>query len=599
MNPASEFQVPERFQVQELLVENDAEVVYRAVDRTLLREVILKRPGPGLERTLLETGDADRALREARALAQVQHPGVARLIDVIECPGGPLLVMEPIAGETLADRLEREGALAPEQVARLGAELAGALAAVHEIGAVHRGLSTANILIKPDGSACLAGFLFAKFSKASMGISSISYSARPDWPDRPNQPDEAPRVRPSHPAPEQLYGQSADARSDLFGLGCVLFWALTGRDPFGNMLANGWTPPIDPRQIRREVPKPLAAIVLKCLARSPLGRYQSAAELSDALAESMLEKRSPVRSGPWVRYGSLAALLLVLAVAGFLLFDRDEPAGMGFRGAPPELARTEREKVGEYSASFGKSYALLIGINEYQDPYWRRLANAERDITDLEGALLAKKEWEDWEVRRLKGEDATWKGISDALEDLEKKAGRDDRILIYFAGHGVSHEYSDESGWLIPFDGLHQSAEAPRSERNWLHFDDINRFFTHSRAKHILLSMDCCFSGIAAQGTRGSVEAESYSEAYLTRKAHIILAAGRRDQEVADGNAGGHSPFAQAFLDALEREETALTSSELFVAIQKYCRQNGLEQVPVLEHVKGSDGEFVFFLKPR
>src|SRR6185295_18457358 len=86
-----------------------------------------------------------------------------RLLDVMETPGGPMLVIEPVEGETLADRFERGGPLAPAEIQALGIRLCDALEAVHAVGVVHRGVSAENIVLRADGTPCLAGFVFAKF----------------------------------------------------------------------------------------------------------------------------------------------------------------------------------------------------------------------------------------------------------------------------------------------------------------------------------------------------------------------------------------------------------------------------------------------------
>lgn len=167
--------IPERFEILEQVTETAGELVLRARDRVLLREVLLKLPGPGLTALLEENQDHRRALREARALARLQHPGVLRLVDVIETPRGPLLVMDPVAGETLAERIRQSGPLDSEDVRTLGIGLASALTAVHDVGVVHRGLSMENVILKDDGSPCLAGFFLAKFGDASLQVSSLIY----------------------------------------------------------------------------------------------------------------------------------------------------------------------------------------------------------------------------------------------------------------------------------------------------------------------------------------------------------------------------------------------------------------------------------------
>src|SRR5262245_64977388 len=214
--------LPERFEVLEELASGETEVLWRARDRVLLREVVLKRPGPGLAAAFRSRDAREQVLQEARALARVRHPAVVRLLDAIETPEGPLLVLEPAPGETLAEVLARDGRLAPREVVAIGERLAGALEALHAAGVVHRGISAENVVLDAAGAASIGGIHFAKLAGDGTGFdTSIQYrgsSAVLDAQAGAPAPG-APRAQPAHPAPEQLRGEPADARADVFGLG--------------------------------------------------------------------------------------------------------------------------------------------------------------------------------------------------------------------------------------------------------------------------------------------------------------------------------------------------------------------------------------------
>lgn len=602
------FQAPERYEIQETLVENEGEILYRGRDRVLLREVILKRPGPGLASTLMETGDTPRALREARALAQVQHPGVVRLIDVVECPGGPLLVMEPIPGETLAERLEREGRLEPEEIARIATGLAGALEAVHGIGAVHRGLSVANIMIQPDGQPCLAGFLFAKFAKSSLGISSISYAPRQDESGQLDRsiPGPKAKVLPSHPAPEQLYSQAADARSDVFGLGSVLYRCLTGSEAFPDMLTSGWTPPKKPEELGLLLPRSLTEIIFKCLARSPLGRYQSAAELKHAIETCSLTD-SPISLRPGRR--TVLAGVVVLAIAATLIGSlingpQDKKNGQsgsasiaGANGASNGSASASTGNAPPYSEHYENSYALLIGISNYEDETWHDLNNAVADVEAIANRL-EQMPWENWQITRLLNEDATREGILAALNALKNDKGINDRLFIYYAGHGEAHEESNESGFLIPTDAQHTDTDKNRTR--WIRFDEINNHvFRETRAKHVLVAMDCCYSGRISSYRSSAISAVKQSHPDLMNPAYVVIASGRPNERVEDGIPGKNSPFARAFLlaldQALESDQSVLKSTSLYTRIDEYFTANLVGHSPMKHEY--TPYQFLFFLK--
>ncbi len=248
----------ERYEPLETLHTGAGRVEQRARDRTLGREVLLVRR----ERATLagEPGGDGRALREARALAK-------------------------------------------------------ALAALHATAAVHRDESEANVLLRPEGGVCLRGFRLAK-PLVREAQTSLVYRGR----SSAAQDGAARADLPTYPAPEQLEGEAASPRSDLFALGCVLYRALTG-EPAQAAPLEGWRRPQDPTRLRPQVPRGLARLVMACLAHSPLHRPRSAAELAAALrnlgeTHGTRERRAP-RAWP-VAVAGACALLALAAGAWFL-----------------------------------------------------------------------------------------------------------------------------------------------------------------------------------------------------------------------------------------------------------------------------------------
>jgi len=568
-----------RYQVLDSRVVGDREEM-RARDCTLGREVTLVRCS---EHPLVAGADGAARLREARALASLDHPGVQRLYDVLDEVPGPILVLEPVAGEMLATRLGQHEKLTPSEVRALGLELCNALGAIHAAGVVHRDVSASNVVIGVDGKARLVGFRLAK-PFAPLAGTSIRYGSGSTGSDAADV-----RSLPTHPAPEQYRGESASPRTDLFALGCVLYRALTGCDAFAGSIDRTWVQPPDPRTFAPDAPRALAACLRACLAPSPVGRPQSAAELARALDDT----KSPrvARARGWYATAALA----VVASAGALLtfhywptpVDGDGPRGLGVLSAPTS--------IGSLRTGFEHSRALLIGIGgAYRANGFPPLTNAVADVEKLKDALEARP-GDNWSVRMLTEEQATFDGIRSALAELENELGPEDRVFIFFAGHGESHPNSRSSGWLIPADAKPQRDDPART--NWLHFDTLLTFMKDAPAKHVLLAMDCCYGGRIAE--MRALSGRAYEDRYTTQPARVVMAAGRADQQVQDSGAdGAHSPFARVFLDALGELDSSFTSSQIHADLQRAFESEGLQQTPVLAHLPGaSAGEFVFLAR--
>lgn len=582
-------QIAGRYEVLETLFADERGEELRARDLTLGREVLLVRRPCAVQ--LDGRAAVERALREARALAGLRHAAIQKLHDVLEDESGPTLVLEPVAGETLEARLAREKKLEPEEVRRLGIELADALATVHAAGAVHRDVGERTIVLRGDGSPCLTGFRLAKPATLS-GATSIQYGQVQESGGCKERV-----VLPLHPAPEQLAGESASARTDLFALACVLYRALTGREAMADHLAGGWRQPTDPARLVPGTPPVLAKLILAGLARSPIGRPQSAIELRDALrAEKPAGPKTaekPGQSRPSVaRLGASLAALVAVALLGWQFWPRASPIASE-RGLAPSNA-TARAPDARFEPSFRKTHALLIGIGEaYEGSGFPPLANAARDVQALDESLRALPA-DHWEPRILLDGAATQQGILNALYELEDALEPEDRVLIYFAGHGEPHERSETSGWLIPADGK-SLAKDPNARTSWLQFETLKTFLANAAAKHVLLAMDCCYSGRMASSR--SAGASEYKQRFLTEPAVVLLASGRPNEKVSDGVTNGHSPFAEVFLESLAVRQGGLTSSTLYNRMSERFTERGLPQKPTIACPENRVlGEFVFLL---
>ena len=256
--------------------------VYRAVDTRLDRKVAVK---------VCSEHFSARFDREARALAALNHLHICTLFDV----GPDYLVMELLEGRTLAERI-RDGPLEPADVLRFGAQIADALADAHAAGIVHLDLKPGNIMVTRGNVKVL------DFGLAQMAT------------DAGRTPTRAIIGTPAYMAPEQLEGQEADARSDLFALGLVLFEMASGKLPFpgkslGGMLDTGGAVTIPPlSRVHPGLPAGLDKLIARLLEQNPAKRLQSAAEVRDQLQELERTPRANTKA-----LAGAAALALLLA----------------------------------------------------------------------------------------------------------------------------------------------------------------------------------------------------------------------------------------------------------------------------------------------
>jgi tRNA A-37 threonylcarbamoyl transferase component Bud32 len=250
-----------------------------------------------------------RFLREARAAARLQHDHVVPIYYVGEDGGVPFFVMPLLPGETLEDRLRRESALPPAEVLRVGREAAEGLAAAHAAGLVHRDVKPSNLWLEaPSGRVKVLDFGLAREAGSADGLTR----------------DGAVVGTPGYLAPEQADGRPADTRCDLFGLGCVLYRAATGRPPFGGQTSVAllravaeFDPPA-PSAVRPGVPAVLSDLILRLLEKDPADRPASAREVAATLravdgrpvAAPPRRARRPLRAALWALPAVLAGLAL-------------------------------------------------------------------------------------------------------------------------------------------------------------------------------------------------------------------------------------------------------------------------------------------------
>ncbi len=276
--------------------------VWRAWDPALRREVALK-----LLRDDAASLDDSPLLREGRAAARVRHPNVVTVHGLEVRDGRVGLWMQLASGTSLERHVRVHGPLAPADAARLGADLAGALAAVHEAGLVHRDVKPANVVRDAEGRWVLADFGLGTTLEDAAG------------------PSLRPSGTPLYMAPELLAGGAADERTDLYALGMLVRFALVGRHAFENAedlaelkvrAAQGVAPVRDERP---EIPAALAAVVDRATLPQRADRFARAADLADALRAAAASGTGPrpravAPPSVWVRTAAVIAAFALLAV---------------------------------------------------------------------------------------------------------------------------------------------------------------------------------------------------------------------------------------------------------------------------------------------
>ncbi|MCU0474771.1 MAG: protein kinase [Anaerolineae bacterium] len=258
-----------RYTIHQLIGEGSTAAVYRATDERLGRTVAVKMLLPNVRDTTRK-----RFIQEANAAAQLNHPNIMALYDVEEEGERPFLVVEYVEGDALSKFVPCD----PPTLVRLGAQIARALHYAHEKGIVHRDIKPANIKVTPDGQIKIMDMGLA-ITKDTQRVTAHGMVIG----------------TPAYLSPEQAQGQALDARTDIYSLGICLYEMATGKLPFNSddiaslllQQVKSAPPPIN--QSVSKFPPALEAVILKSLEKQPPRRYQTAAQLAEAL-ESALEE---------------------------------------------------------------------------------------------------------------------------------------------------------------------------------------------------------------------------------------------------------------------------------------------------------------------
>jgi eukaryotic-like serine/threonine-protein kinase len=263
--------ISDRYRLEERVGSGGMSSVYRAFDPTLERWVAIKL----MHRDISSDPDQlERFRREARAVARLNHPHVVTVIDAGEDDGAPYIVFEYVEGETLKDRIKRQGRLPVSEAVAYAIEIGRALECAHEHRLVHRDVKPQNVLIDPDGRAKVTDFGIARSLEAHGLTAPGRVLGTTDYV-----------------SPEQALGHGVTPRSDIYSLGVVLYEMLTGEPPFraesqvAVAMKHVREPLPDVQRLRPEISAALAAVVERATAKEMQHRYASASEMVHDLEE--------------------------------------------------------------------------------------------------------------------------------------------------------------------------------------------------------------------------------------------------------------------------------------------------------------------------
>ena len=264
-----------KYRIVEQIGRGGMGTVYKALDETLDRTVAIKV----LNADLLDQDSVERFRREAVTLARLSHPRIGAIHELTRDGHDLLMVMEFIAGETFEKLIERSSPLAIPDAVRLCAQVLDGLQYAHNAGVVHRDLKPANVIVTPSGDVKIMDFGIARV-QGSEHLTSVGFMVG----------------TPAYMSPEQVRGEEASPRMDLYSIAVVLYRMLTQHLPFQGDTAIAMihsqlsNPPTPARQFRADLPDWIVATLTRGLAKTPADRFQTAMEFKSALEQGLTGK---------------------------------------------------------------------------------------------------------------------------------------------------------------------------------------------------------------------------------------------------------------------------------------------------------------------
>jgi eukaryotic-like serine/threonine-protein kinase len=382
----------EHYVIERELGHGGMAVVYLAQDLKHRRQVAIKVLRPELAESL----GPGRFLREISIASQLTHPHIVPLYDSGSADGLLFYVMPYVAGESLRDRIHREGQLPLDDTMQIAGEVAEALAYAHSQGVIHRDIKPGNILLE-SGHAVIADFGLARAIHAATtdDLSSAGLALG----------------TPAYMSPEQSSGRDqVDGRSDIYSLGCVLYEMLAGEPPFSGPSAQAIAakhlrlPPPPLRTVRPNTPAPVLAVIERALEKVPADRFQTAGELARTLATL----DAPASKQQIPRKLGLGVLLLVgAALLGMLLLDWPARGSIREASSPAATASSGNDPT---------HIAVLYFDTQSQDTTMRWVASGlTEDLIDQLGQVTALSVISANGVRPFRGQATPPDSIAKAL----------------------------------------------------------------------------------------------------------------------------------------------------------------------------------------
>jgi eukaryotic-like serine/threonine-protein kinase len=400
--------VGQRYSLLERIGAGAMGVVWRAHDQLLHREVAVKQLKlPELDQAAAEMA-RNRAMREARIAARLQHPNAIAVYDVVVEGNLPWLVMEYLPSRSLAELLAERGAMAPAEAARIGGKIASALAAAHAAGIVHRDVKPANVLIGHDGTVKLTDFGISR----AVGDATLTEAGSISG-------------TPAYLAPEIARGEAPDARSDVFSLGATLYAMTELRSPYGptdnnlGVIYRAATGKIDPPSRSGSLTGPLKRLLSNEPAKRP-----TAAETVDLLAGGgAAHSDEPKPKARWIG-PAVAAGVLVAGVVGVLWFL--PPPGDSRSNSFPE----------EYETGTGEVVATTVDGGPVSAPALPDGSEEAAGFVQLHYATALKDPRTAWENLapgyrpKIEEYEAYWKQYDRVKPDVLNVVAKDKGFLV-------------------------------------------------------------------------------------------------------------------------------------------------------------------------
>jgi hypothetical protein len=586
------------YPVRRFLAEGGGAWIFEVTDQRLGVRRALKLLKPHA----ISEGWFEQFEAEARLLAAIEHPNVVTLYDFgrDDATGCHYYTMTLFDGPDLAKR----GTLSVAEAGSVFLDVLAGLSRLHEAGVVHGDLKPDNIFLASDGRAALGGLGIARFREEAEAAT-VGRTRRPGVVGTP-----------LYMSPEHAAGEALEPPSDIFAAGLCLYRMLTGRHVYesvegldasssealltylGSLVRDSSTAAIlrVPSQKRElpisfpaNVPEAFREIITRACRVGPQDRYPDAATMREALAAALAVSVPPTssmgragRNGARLAFAALGLGAGVVLAAGLVYLGlRGEAEGPRPLPSAPEVTSREPAPPVAPDVDFGTYHALVIGSDEYGSfPKLRTAVNDARAV-----AALLRDDY-GFEVNLIT--EATRSQIIGALARYRQELRFRDNLLIYYAGHGWQDTKTDRGYWL-PIDAQEHDPS------NWISNADVTDSLKAMDAKHVLIVADSCYSGSLTREASPMPDRDRGWLPLIKKRARVVLTSGGLEP-VEDAGPGGHSVFANAFLDALRENRGIVDGTMLFTRIRRPVLLNA-HQTPEYGDVRFAGhggGDFLF-----